>query len=33
MAKNPPKRDHHRKGAIGERSQIYNPKKLTLGIA
>lgn len=26
MAKNPPPGDHHRKGAVADRSQTYNPK-------
>ncbi len=26
MAKNPPPRDNHRKGAVTGRSQTYNPK-------
>ena len=26
MATNPPSGDHHRKGAVRERSQTYNPK-------
>ena len=26
MAKNPPPGDHHRKGAVTDRSQTYNPK-------
>lgn len=26
MATNPPKGDGHRKGAVRDRSQIYNPK-------
>lgn len=26
MATNPPRGDHHRKGAVRERSQTYNPK-------
>lgn len=26
MAKNPPKGDGHRKGAVRQRSQVFNPK-------
>lgn len=26
MAKNPPKGDGHRNGAVRDRSQVYNPK-------
>jgi len=27
MAKNPPKGDHHRVGAVKDRSQVWNPHK------
>ena len=29
MATNPPKGDGHRKGAVRDRSQVYNPKTET----